>query len=102
MTFVRLEIEAALARNIRVVPILVSGARMPRADDLAPTLARLARRQALELEEVPPSFPFSWLPLAILIWVGEDPVGILTAAPYPLADIGVAPQEPIGSTGAEA
>ena len=30
MTFVRLEIEAALARNIRVVPILVSGARMPR------------------------------------------------------------------------
>jgi len=39
---------------------------------------------------VPPSFPFSWLPLAILIWVGEDPVGILTAPPYPLADIGVA------------
>jgi len=54
------------------------------------------------LEEVPPSFPFSWLPLAILIWVGGTPVGVLTAAPYPLADIGVAPTEPLGSTGAEA
>ena len=27
--FVRLEIEAALARNVRVIPILVDGARMP-------------------------------------------------------------------------
>jgi uncharacterized RDD family membrane protein YckC len=47
--FVRLEIEAALARDIRVVPILVEGARMPRADDLPPGLAKLAYRQALEL-----------------------------------------------------
>ena len=27
--FVRLEIEAALARNVRVIPVLVDGARMP-------------------------------------------------------------------------
>jgi hypothetical protein len=47
--FVRLEIEAALARNIRVVPILVEGARMPRADELPASLAMLTRRQALEL-----------------------------------------------------
>jgi ABC-type amino acid transport substrate-binding protein len=47
--FVRLEIEAALARDVRVIPILVEGARMPRADELPPSLARLARRQALEL-----------------------------------------------------
>ena len=47
--FVRLEIEAALARNVRVIPILVDGARMPRADELPPSLAKLARRQALEL-----------------------------------------------------
>ena len=32
--FVRLEIEAALARDVRVIPILVEGARMPRADEL--------------------------------------------------------------------
>jgi TIR domain len=47
--FVRVEIEAALARNVRVIPILVEGARMPRAAELPPSLARLVRRQALEL-----------------------------------------------------
>jgi tetratricopeptide (TPR) repeat protein len=47
--FVRLEIEAALTRNVRVIPILVAGARMPRSDQLPPSLAKLARRQALEL-----------------------------------------------------
>lgn len=47
--FVRLEIEAALARDVRVIPILVEGARMPRADELPTSVAKLARRQALEL-----------------------------------------------------
>jgi TIR domain len=47
--FVRLEIEAALARNVRIIPILVDGARMPNADELPAGLASLARRQALEL-----------------------------------------------------
>ena len=47
--FVRLEIEVALARNVRVIPILVDGARMPRAEELPASLAKLARRQALEL-----------------------------------------------------
>ena len=32
--FVRLEIEAALARDVRVIPILVGGAQMPRVDGL--------------------------------------------------------------------
>jgi hypothetical protein len=47
--FVRLEIEAALTRNVRVIPILVEGAQMPRADQLPASLATLVRRQALEL-----------------------------------------------------
>ena len=47
--FVRLEIEAALARDVRVIPILVDVTRMPRADELPPSLAKLVRRQALEL-----------------------------------------------------
>jgi hypothetical protein len=47
--FVRLEIEAALTRNVRVIPILVEGAQMPQAGELPPSLAKLARRQALEL-----------------------------------------------------
>ncbi|HEX8487484.1 MAG TPA: TIR domain-containing protein [Propionibacteriaceae bacterium] len=47
--FVRVEIEAALARRVRVIPLLVEGARMPQADDLPATLAPLVRRHALEL-----------------------------------------------------
>jgi hypothetical protein len=47
--FVRVEIEAALSRNVRVIPILVDGARMPSADELPASLAKLSRRQALEL-----------------------------------------------------
>ncbi len=47
--FVRLEIEAALSRDIRVIPVLVEGARMPRPDELPPTLSGLVRRQSLEL-----------------------------------------------------
>jgi len=47
--FVRLEIEAAIERNVRVIPLLVDGARMPRADELPASLAKLARRQAQEL-----------------------------------------------------
>lgn len=47
--FVRLEIEAALTRKVRVIPILVDGARMPRADELPDSVAKLVRRQALEL-----------------------------------------------------
>ena len=47
--FVRIETAAALTRNIRVVPVLVDGALMPRADQLPANLASLARRQAVEL-----------------------------------------------------
>jgi ABC-type amino acid transport substrate-binding protein len=47
--FVRLEIETALTRSIRVIPILIDDASMPRADQLPPSLAGLVRRQALEL-----------------------------------------------------
>jgi hypothetical protein len=47
--WVRLEIETALKRNIRVIPVLLSNAKMPRASQLPDTLAGLARRQALPL-----------------------------------------------------
>ena len=54
--FVRLEIEAALLRRVRVIPVLVGGAGMPRADELPDSLAALVRRQALELS--PARFDF--------------------------------------------
>jgi peptide/nickel transport system substrate-binding protein len=47
--FVRLEIEAALERDIRVIPVLVEDARLPRAGDLPASLVKLVRLQAVEL-----------------------------------------------------
>jgi hypothetical protein len=41
---VRLEIAAALKRNIRVIPVLVDGALMPRSSDLPDDLKLLVRR----------------------------------------------------------
>jgi hypothetical protein len=49
--FVRLEIEAALRPEVRVIPILVQNATMPSATDLPPSLAPLARRNAIELRD---------------------------------------------------
>lgn len=46
---VRLEIAAALEREIRVIPILVEGAVMLRCQELPDSLAGLARRNALSL-----------------------------------------------------
>jgi hypothetical protein len=48
--FVRLEVEASLQRPIPVVPVLVQGATMPREEDLPPSLASLATRQAATLD----------------------------------------------------
>lgn len=50
--FVRLEIETGLQRrDVKLIPALVGGARMPRREDLPPELQGLARRNALELSE---------------------------------------------------
>jgi hypothetical protein len=49
--YVRIEIEAALDRSIRVVPILVGGGTLPQAADLPESLQPLARRQAFEIED---------------------------------------------------
>ena len=56
--FVRLEIQAALIGGIRVIPILIDGAKMPRADQLPSSLAGLARYQALELSPSRDRFDF--------------------------------------------
>jgi hypothetical protein len=53
--FVRVEIGTALKRGIRVVPILLEGARVPKADQLPDDLKELAFRDALEVRHA--SFP---------------------------------------------
>jgi hypothetical protein len=47
--FVRLEIEAALKRNIPVTPVLVQGAHMPSVEDLPESLRDFAYRNGFEI-----------------------------------------------------
>ena len=47
--FVRLEIAAALKRDVRVMPVLLNGATMPSAEELPADLQPLGRRQAIAL-----------------------------------------------------
>ena len=47
--FVRIELASALRRDIPVIPILVRGAKMPKAEQLPHDLRELAYRNALEL-----------------------------------------------------
>ena len=49
--YLRLEIAAALNRDIRVIPVLVGGASMPSAEELPDVLKELARRQAYDLSD---------------------------------------------------
>jgi tetratricopeptide (TPR) repeat protein len=50
--FVAIEIAAALARNVRVIPVLVEGAAMPKARELPDSLKPLARRQAVDVRQL--------------------------------------------------
>jgi hypothetical protein len=70
--FVRLEIESALARGIRIIPVLVAGARMPAPGGLPASLVPVTYRQALELS--PGRFDI-------------DAEGVLDAVENSLADV---------------
>jgi hypothetical protein len=48
--YVRREVEAAVGRDIPVVPVLVQGARLPRKEDLPESLAALVKRQVATLD----------------------------------------------------
>jgi hypothetical protein len=51
--FVRLEVETALRRpDVRVIPLLVAGARMPDPDNMPESVQALSRRNALELSDL--------------------------------------------------
>jgi TIR domain len=49
--FVRMELTAALAHELRVIPVLVGGATMPSASQLPSGLEPLAHRQAVDLRD---------------------------------------------------
>ncbi|MEE8585033.1 MAG: formylglycine-generating enzyme family protein, partial [Acidobacteriota bacterium] len=51
MDFIHLEIATALERNVKVIPVLLRGARMPRQRDLPKPLKAVTRRQALKVSD---------------------------------------------------
>jgi hypothetical protein len=50
---VRLELEAALERKRRVIPVLIEGASMPRADELPESLREICYRSAVAVRPDP-------------------------------------------------
>jgi TIR domain len=81
---VRLEIAAALERDIRVIPILVEGAAMPRRQQLPEALAGLARRNALSVRHE------SFRADAERLLAAVEPVLRARAAPAPRREGGYA------------
>jgi hypothetical protein len=49
--WVRIELEAAIRRGLRLVPLLIGDARLPRREELPPSLHPLCDRQAFELRD---------------------------------------------------
>jgi hypothetical protein len=54
--FVRIEVEAALSREISVAPVLAQNAAMPREQELPPSLAKLAYRNGMSVRSNDPFF----------------------------------------------
>jgi hypothetical protein len=78
--FVRLEIANALTRDVPVIPVLVRGAKMPRADELPADLRELAFRNAVEISHARWKADVSVLVEALRATLGlESPV---IAAPH--------------------
>ena len=77
---VRLEIATALKRGIRVIPVLVEGALMPRSDQLPDDLKALVRRNALEVSHI--SFRADTERM-----IAEVERALLTAAKQPVVEL---------------
>lgn len=71
--FVRVELASALRRDIPVVPVLVRGAKMPRAEQLPDDLKELAYRNAVELTHARWKSDVQVLIQALRPFMGETP-----------------------------
>jgi hypothetical protein len=71
--FIHLEIAGALAHNVRVIPVLVGGARMPSVDELPPDLVGLAHRNAFEISQARFEYDLDQLVAAIDRLMGPRP-----------------------------
>jgi hypothetical protein len=76
--WVRVEIERALARNIPVIPILLDGARMPKASQLPKDLKELSKRGGIHISDA--SF---YEDMVKLMRGLEGALGVRRGDPYP-------------------
>lgn len=72
--YVRLEIAFALEKGIRVIPVLVGNARLPKSDTLPSDIGRVARRHAIELSDSRWDYDTTKLINAILPSPSREPV----------------------------
>jgi TIR domain-containing protein len=101
--FVRLELESALARKIRVIPVLVQDAPMPRAEELPPSLARLARRNAIELSDARWAYDVDRLAQTIQEVLEQDGISVRpqAAAPAKALPLLAPPELSVGAAGSK-
>jgi formylglycine-generating enzyme required for sulfatase activity len=88
--FVRIEVEAALSRNIPVIPVLVGDSSVPRAEELPESLREMAYRNGLHVRP-DPDFRHD---VERLIHGIEDTVSTLRKTPIPRSQ-GRWPQWPL-------
>jgi hypothetical protein len=91
--FVRLETVSALKRDIPVIPVLVHGAVMPRADQLPPELQELAFRNGVEVTHARWDSDVQLLTKALERYVNKSPARDAAAALEPPAT----PPTPVNS-----
>ncbi len=91
--FVRIEIEAALGLSIPVVPLLVGGADMPKADDLPPALQPFIRRNAVPIDSGRDFNPHITRLIADLDRYFGDQAGISASEPVPAPETAVVPDD---------
>jgi TIR domain len=101
--YVRLEIEAALDREIRIIPVLVDGAHMPTADQLPEELVPLCYRNAVEMGK---NFHTEMSALITKLERIEQAKPKEPSAPTPVVEAGEAatasPRRPEAATGTRA
>jgi TIR domain len=92
MDYVRVEVEAALARKIRVIPMLVEEARLPAPDDLPGRVKELPFRNALRIRHTTFHTDATRLVETLEKLAREKASGVVEAPPEPPAPLPVPPR----------
>mgnify|MGYP001264626091 CR=1 FL=1 len=93
--FVRLETSSALKRDIPVVPVLVQGASMPRAEQLPAELSELAFRNAVELRHARWGSDVDVLAKALQPYMPKARPPVSSAAGAPPRELAIATPPPV-------